>query len=111
MARRELLQGKEIKNIIKENYNYDLSLIDDEARFRVTDTVKIICPKHGVITKQVRHLVNEKVGCPRCAKERECKYSVEEFIELAKTVHSNKYNYSLINVIEKALQNTRWQSK
>lgn len=101
MARRELLQGKDIKNIIKENYNYDLSLIDDEARFRVTDKVKIICPKHGVITKQVRHLVNEKVGCPRCVKERECKYSVEEFIELAKTVHSNKYDYSLINVIEK----------
>ena len=100
MARRELLQGKDIKNIIKENYNYDLSLIDDEARFRVTDKVKIICPKHGVITKQVRHLVNEKEGCPRCAKQRDCKYSVQDFIELAKVVHENKYDYSLIKEIE-----------
>ena len=96
----KLLKGSDIKRIIEENYDYDLSLIDDEARFRAIDKVKIICPKHGVITKQVRHLVNEKVGCPRCAKERECKYSVQDFIELARSVHGDKYDYSLIKEIE-----------
>jgi len=96
----KLLKGSDIKKIIEENYDYDLSLIDDEARFRVTDKVKIICPKHGVVTKQVRHLVNEKEGCPRCAKQRDCKYSVQDFIELAKSIHRNKYDYSLIKEIE-----------
>lgn len=96
----KLLKGSDIKKIIEENYDYDLSLIDDEERFRAIDKVKIICPKHGVITKQVRHLVNEKEGCPKCAKQRDCKYSVQEFIELARAVHGDKYDYSLIKEIE-----------
>lgn len=96
----KLLKGSDIKKIIEEKYDYDLSLIDDEGRFRAIDKVKIICPKHGVITKQVRHLVNEKEGCPKCAKQRDCKYSVQEFIELARAVHGDKYDYSLIKEIE-----------
>ena len=96
----KLLKGSDIKKIIEENYDYDLSLIDDEERFRAIDKVKIICPKHGVITKQVRYLVNEKEGCPKCAKQRDCKYSVQEFIELAMVVHGDKYDYSLIKEIE-----------
>lgn len=96
----KLLKGSDIKKIIEEKYDYDLSLIDDDGRFRAIDKVKIICPKHGVITKQVRHLVNEKEGCPKCAKQRDCKYSVQEFIELARAVHGDKYDYSLIKEIE-----------
>lgn len=97
----KLLSGKDIKTIIEENYNhYDLSLIENDKRFRVTDKVTLICPKHGKFKKQVRHLVNEKEGCPKCAKERPCKYSVQDFIELSKSVHGNKYDYSLIKEVE-----------
>lgn len=37
--------------------------------------------------------INGKCGCPKCAKKH--RYSTEEWIEAAKKIHGNKYDYSL----------------
>ena len=58
--------------------------------------VCIICPEHGEFMQTPNtHLDGH--GCPKCGINRAAAQktmSTEEFIERAKTVHGNKYNYS-----------------
>ena len=53
--------------------------------------VCIICPEHGEFWQTPScHLSNS--GCPKCAKKH--RLSKEEFIEKARKVHGDKYDYS-----------------
>ena len=58
--------------------------------------VCIICPEHGEFWQEAySHIVGN--GCPDCAieiKSQKKKLSTEEFIENAKSIHCNKYDYS-----------------
>jgi len=54
--------------------------------------VKIICPKHGGFS-QTPNNHRRGAGCPICY----CDLSVEYFIEKAKKIHANKYDYSIIS--------------
>ena len=75
------------KNLHGEIYNYYLTEYKN-AR----DDVKIICYKHGVFTiKPYHHL--EGQGCPKCAGKHK---TTKEFIDEAKLIHHNKYDYSLV---------------
>ena len=52
----------------------------------------IICPLHGEFWQQPRvHLLEQ--GCPKCYRDRQ-RLTNEEFVERAKKVHIDKYNYS-----------------
>lgn len=71
---------------------YDYSLV--ECNF-TSDKVKIICKKHGVF-EQVCHSHLEGSGCAKCAKEKGLK-GTEKFIQEARLIHGNKYDYSLVD--------------
>lgn len=82
------------KAIIKHNIEYDYSLVDyKNAKTKVI----IICSKHGEFLQiPDAHLNGKK--CSKCSKVH--KPTTEEFIENAKLIHGNKYNYSLVNYIK-----------
>ena len=59
--------------------------------------VCIICPKHGEFWQTPNsHLLGH--GCPYCSR-RSIKYTTEEFIERAKKIHGNKYDYSKVEYV------------
>ena len=59
---------------------------------KVTNPVTITCPLHGDFTQKqaIYHLQGN--GCPKCGK----KSTTEEFIESAKKIHGDKYDYSKV---------------
>ena len=63
--------------------------------------IKIICPKHGLFT-QTPHLHLRGHGCLKCYEERRgftLRPTTEEFIEKARKVHGNKYDYNKVEYI------------
>lgn len=79
------------KKVHKNKYDYSQSIYENAK-----SKVKIICPEHGPFWQVASgHLVGR--GCYECAKQRislSCKKSHEEFLNQAKTLHQNKYDYS-----------------
>lgn len=57
--------------------------------------IKIICPVHGIVDIKKLSLLNGK-KCYKCSHNV---YSTEQFIEKAKQLHGNKYDYSLVEYI------------
>lgn len=83
---------EKFKKIHGDKYDYRLSVFGG-----LRDKVKIICKFHGVFEQRAsNHLFG--IGCPECGKNRIGKTSfniaAEKFVEEAKRVHRNKYNYS-----------------
>jgi len=77
-------------NLIHDN-KYDYSLVD---YVNIESKVKIICNVHGIFEqKPSYHLL--KQGCPICGGTK--KLTTEIFIKQAKSIHGNKYDYSLTN--------------
>ena len=60
--------------------------------------VKIICPEHGLFEQRpVNHV--RGIGCSKCSdviSGEKRRLTTEQFIELAKLVHGNKYDYSKV---------------
>jgi hypothetical protein len=60
--------------------------------------VKIICPEHGLFEQRpVNHV--RGIGCSKCSDAiagEKRRLTTEEFIELAKLVHGDKYDYSKV---------------
>lgn len=75
-----------------DNKKYDYSKTKYEGRFK---KVIIICPKHGEFKQTPDNHLNGK-GCPRCANEKR-KYNTIIFIQKAKKIHGNRYDYSISN--------------
>ena len=87
---------KEIISKAKEVHGdkYDYSKVE----YINSDTkVCIICPIHGEFWQKMSKHVNNKEGCPNCAKNK--KLNTKDFIEKAKEVHGNKYDYSKVEYI------------
>ena len=73
----------------KHGDKYDYSKVE----YKNCDTpVCIICPEHGEFWQTPYLHLRAKIGCPKCANI--VKYTTEEFIEKAKKIHGNKYDYS-----------------
>ena len=71
---------------------YDYSLVN---YLKAHELVKIVCVKHGIFKQTPsKHLL--KLGCPKCANKN---VTTEEFIEKAKLVHGDKYDYSLVEYV------------
>lgn len=80
---------------IKHNYKYDYSkskLINNCSK------IEIICPEHGSFWQIAKnHMTGH--NCPKCSIEklkRIFSKSYKKFIEQAKQIHGNKYNYDLV---------------
>jgi Zn finger protein HypA/HybF involved in hydrogenase expression len=72
---------------------YDYSLVDyKKSKLEVI----IICKEHGKFKQTPNsHLQNR--GCPKCGGKN--KLMTNEFIEKAKLIHDNKYDYSIVDYI------------
>ena len=73
-----------------DSYNY--SLVDYKNR---NTKIKIICNKCKRVFEQIARYHLEGNGCPFCARNQ--KKNTEQFIEDAKKVHGDKYDYSLVD--------------
>ena len=85
---------KRAKEIHRDRYDYSLvDYLDTKTK------VEIICKEHGKFLQNPKDHLSGK-GCKMCGydKKRE-KYSLskDEFVEKAKSVHGDIYDYSLVN--------------
>lgn len=78
------------KSKINHTIKYDYSDVEFE---NANDKVKITCPLHGEFWQSAIYHANGG-NCPRCAGSY--KITNEEFIEKAKHIHENKYDYSKV---------------
>ena len=70
---------------------YDYSLVEYTAS---KNKIKIICSIHGMFEQRASgHL--HGYGCNKCSYENQ-KIKIDNFIERAKKIHGNKYDYSLV---------------
>ena len=80
------------KSIKIHGNKYDYSLAKYEANNK---KVKIICPIHGEFEQQpVLHYSGK--GCKKCAIDN---FKIKNFIDRAKKIHENKYDYSLVKYV------------
>lgn len=84
---------KEFNKFHNNKYDYSKSIYKG-----ITEKIIIICPIHGEFEQNPSQHLNTK-GCCKCGKlstSKALKKSNEEFIERAKNIHGNKYDYSLV---------------
>lgn len=93
----------ELKSITQEEFirkarevhgdKYDYSKVEYKNS---QGKICIVCPEHGEFWQiATQHI--QGCGCPKCAGVH--KSSTEEFIEKAKQIHDDKYDYSKVNYI------------
>lgn len=68
---------------------YDYSLFVDPTYRKKVD---IICAKHGVFKQVLGNHIDGELGCPHCGNR--AKLTTQSFIEKAKKIHGDKYDYS-----------------
>lgn len=89
------LKQKFLNKALKtHNKKYDYSLVEYKNN---KTKVKITCSTHGVFEQTPGNHINKKSGCPSCVKLK--KYTTQEFINKAKKIHEEKYDYSLVNYV------------
>jgi len=94
MARKLTTEEFIIKAKEKFGDTYDYSLVI----YKNYETpIKIVCKTHGEFSQTPNIHLIAKCGCPKCSGYY--KVSQEGFIERAKNVHGDKYDYSLVNYI------------
>ena len=75
---------------------YDYSLVNYKNNSTLVD---IVCKKHGIFTQIPKNHLRSK-GCKQCGydvRKEKFSFTKDEFIEKAKIVHGDKYDYSLVN--------------
>ena len=70
---------------------YDYSKVD---YINAKTKVKVICPIHGEFEQTPSSHLHQKTGCSKCSKKYN--YTTTEFIEKARLVHGDKYDYSKV---------------
>lgn len=82
------------KDIHTDKYDYcNVDYIDSKTK------VKIICPDHGEFEQLPSHHIKGQT-CPKCAvnsRASKHKYDTQSFIEKAKEIHGDKYDYSKVD--------------
>lgn len=71
---------------------YDYSKIN---YINIRTNVTITCPVHGDFEQLPDNHLNRKRGCPSCGGSK--RKTTQEFIDDAKKVHGNSYEYTLVN--------------
>lgn len=85
------------KFIIKANRVHNNFYIYENVDYKNSHTkVEIVCPIHGKFTQRpTNHLRGQ--GCPICSNNK--KLTTETFIQNAKKIHGNKYDYSKVEYV------------
>lgn len=89
------------KKIHGDKYDYS-QVVYVDAR----TPVKIICPIHGVFLQKPYRHINENRGCKYCSFEKiegrhPATITKQEFIDRARKIHGNKYDYSEVKIERK----------
>ena len=89
------------RKIHGDKYNYSqVEYIDAKTK------VKIICPEHGEFyISPNKHLIGQR--CKMCSRKEFSKaqtLTTEQFIEKAKQIHGDKYDYSKVNYINSQIK-------
>ena len=87
----------DISNLLHNN-RYDYSKVEYKKRH---GKVCIICPVHGEFWQTPNNHLKGS-GCPKCAKDEMANkyaYSTSQFIERARSIHGNKYDYSKVKYV------------
>jgi len=79
----------------KHGSRYDYSMVNYVNNYTKVD---ILCNQHGVFKQKPTSHING-CGCPICYKES-LFHTTEVFIELAKKVHKNKYDYKYLKYVD-----------
>jgi hypothetical protein len=85
---------KKAKKIHCNKYDYS-KVIYKTCR----DKVIIVCPEHGEFKQEASSHINGKSGCPKCGILKRAKTQstgTNKFIEKAKKIHNDKYDYSKV---------------
>lgn len=94
MKRKEFIE-KAKKALGEENYSFlKTTYIDSHTKVIIT------CKKHGDFLVEPTNVISHKSGCPLCRPENISKSktsNTKEFIEKAKKIHGDKYDYSLVD--------------
>lgn len=64
--------------------------------------IEIICPIHGSFMQAPHNHITSPIGCSKCVNEKMRKsqaFTKEDFIERARRIHSDKYDYSKVDYI------------
>jgi len=80
---------EETAKIHNEKYDYSEVVFDG-----LNKKVKILCPVHGEFLQSPAHHIYRQQGCPDCAGTK--KGTKEKFIEKARKIHGDKYNYDKV---------------
>jgi Zn finger protein HypA/HybF involved in hydrogenase expression len=93
------------KSIHGDKFNYDKTIyLDSKSK------IEIYCNKHNIYFLQspYTHLKN-KFSCPDCATEgKTINITKDEFIEKAKSIHGDKYNYDDVIYINSRIKIKIW---
>jgi hypothetical protein len=84
---------KRAREVHGDRYDYSQTVYKG-----IFDEISIICSKHGDF-RQTPHSHLRGAGCPRCGRIRSDslrRKTNQEFIEQARNVHGNKYDYSKV---------------
>lgn len=77
------------REIHGDKYNYS------KVEYNTTnDKVCIICPIHGEFWQRATNHINKGNKCPKC--HPNYNKTTEDFIEMARRIHGNKYDYSKV---------------
>lgn len=77
---------------------YDYSLVDFTS---LKNKVRIICPRHGVFLQTGENHLSGR-GCIKCSYEQRgnrCRSSLDTFIEKARKIHGDSYDYSKVHYV------------
>lgn len=87
-----------LKEIFKEE---DYSYVKTKF-FGYHLNVIITCPEHGDFLVEPANAIYHHSGCPLCAPKKISKkktLTTEQFIEKAKKIHKDRYDYSLVEYV------------
>lgn len=94
------------KEVHNDKYDYSKSVY-----ITAIEDIEVICPEHGSFFIKPNKHTSSKRGCPNCSKQSKKdkaksnftkinkNFSFEDFLEKAREVHGNEYDYSLVNYV------------
>lgn len=75
----------------RHNNKYDYSRVQYK---KAMEKVEIVCPYHGAFYQAPNTHLSSGKGCPHCSGN--ARHTTETFIEKARSVHGDKYDYSKV---------------
>jgi hypothetical protein len=76
---------------------YDYSLVDYKNNHT---EIEIFCKEHGSIKITPNKLLCKKTICKKCRRNKEALKALKTYLEKAKKIHKNKYDYSKVDFID-----------